>query len=302
MIEQRVAISNYLSHTNDGVAIRELARQQEVHASTVLRQIQRIENARDDLLIEAFLKDPIEPSVEVQNKVFNLLRIPQTCIIASASAKRAIVAASGGKAIDRFDHRFVGLWRLLGLIKLEKVGKEISRYNITDKAAITDAPNDVVKEDDAGETSRNYMRKYDQHPLTLLGRRKSKDGSSFLTKTEIDAGLLFHAIFITSKSKGGENFSKVNWENIKNAVPSQGNILSEFIADAQRGEDLFSRGIYHLGDGLADVVLLTCCFGIGIQEVEKRLGWSNRSGKIVLKIALGRLATFLKEQDDGMIG
>ena len=45
-----------------------------------------------------------------------------------------------------------------------------------------------------------------------------------------------------------------------------------------------------LGPGLSDVVFRVCCFLEGLETVEKRLGWSARSGKVVLKIALERLA------------
>ena len=45
-----------------------------------------------------------------------------------------------------------------------------------------------------------------------------------------------------------------------------------------------------LGPGLSDVVFRVCCFLEGLETAEKRLGWSARSGKVVLKIALERLA------------
>jgi hypothetical protein len=45
-----------------------------------------------------------------------------------------------------------------------------------------------------------------------------------------------------------------------------------------------------LGPGLADVALRTCCFLEGLETTERRMGWSARSGKVVLKIALQRLA------------
>jgi len=38
------------------------------------------------------------------------------------------------------------------------------------------------------------------------------------------------------------------------------------------------------------VVLRCCCSREGRETAEKRLGWSARSGKVVLKIALQRLA------------
>lgn len=45
----------YLSHTDDGVSLRALARHEGVHASTVLRRVRRYENRRDDLLVDLAL-------------------------------------------------------------------------------------------------------------------------------------------------------------------------------------------------------------------------------------------------------
>ena len=44
-----------------------------------------------------------------------------------------------------------------------------------------------------------------------------------------------------------------------------------------------------LGPGLSDVVLRCCCYLEGLETIEKKLSWSARSGKIVLRIALMRL-------------
>ena len=41
--------------------------------------------------------------------------------------------------------------------------------------------------------------------------------------------------------------------------------------------------------GMGDIVLRVCCFLEGIEMTERRLGWSARSGKIVLRLALIRL-------------
>ncbi|KPN62448.1 hypothetical protein SAMN04488527_12320 [Aliiroseovarius crassostreae] len=49
------AVKLYLEHTERGETIRALARQKGVHASTVLRQVQKTETRRDDPLIDNFL-------------------------------------------------------------------------------------------------------------------------------------------------------------------------------------------------------------------------------------------------------
>ena len=50
-----------------------------------------------------------------------------------------------------------------------------------------------------------------------------------------------------------------------------------------------------LGPGLADMALRCCCYMEGLETAERRLGWSARSGKIVLRIALHMLARHYAE-------
>ena len=45
-------VQAYLVHTGDGLSLRELARQRGCHASTVMRQVRRYENRRDDPLVD----------------------------------------------------------------------------------------------------------------------------------------------------------------------------------------------------------------------------------------------------------
>lgn len=50
-----VALEAYLVHTEGGLSLRALARQRGCHASTVLRQVRRYENRRDDPLVDEAL-------------------------------------------------------------------------------------------------------------------------------------------------------------------------------------------------------------------------------------------------------
>jgi hypothetical protein len=59
---------------------------------------------------------------------------------------------------------------------------------------------------------------------------------------------------------------------------------------ARAARDRFHAAMQALGPGLSDVVFRVCCFLEGLETAEKRLGWSARSGKVVLRIALQRLA------------
>ncbi|HAR51660.1 MAG TPA: helix-turn-helix domain containing protein, partial [Roseovarius nubinhibens] len=59
-----------------------------------------------------------------------------------------------------------------------------------------------------------------------------------------------------------------------------------------------------LGPGLGDIALRCCCHLEGLESAERRMGWSARSGKIVLRIALQRLKRFYDGLGDeaAMIG
>ena len=54
----------------------------------------------------------------------------------------------------------------------------------------------------------------------------------------------------------------------------------------------FHAAIDQVGPGLADICWRVVCAGEGIGGAEKALGWPSRSGKLVLGLALDRLARF----------
>lgn len=54
----------------------------------------------------------------------------------------------------------------------------------------------------------------------------------------------------------------------------------------------FHAAVDHVGPGLADICWRVICAGEGIGGAEKALGWPARSGKLVLGLALDRLAQF----------
>jgi hypothetical protein len=56
----------------------------------------------------------------------------------------------------------------------------------------------------------------------------------------------------------------------------------------------FEAAIAHVGSGLADVLWRVVCAGEGLAEAEKALGWPARAGKLVLGLALDRLADFYR--------
>jgi hypothetical protein len=56
----------------------------------------------------------------------------------------------------------------------------------------------------------------------------------------------------------------------------------------------FDAAVAAAGPGLSDILWRVVCAGEGLPEAERGLAWPARSGKLVLKLALDRLAVFYK--------
>ena len=59
-------------------------------------------------------------------------------------------------------------------------------------------------------------------------------------------------------------------------------------------KDRFQRAETHLGSDLVDIAWRVICGGEAVPVAEKSLGWPARSGKLVLRIALDRIADFYR--------
>ncbi|MEO1047299.1 MAG: DUF6456 domain-containing protein [Pseudomonadota bacterium] len=56
----------------------------------------------------------------------------------------------------------------------------------------------------------------------------------------------------------------------------------------------FEAAMAQAGRGLEDVLWRVVCAGEGLPDAEKSLGWPARSGKLVLRLALDRVADFYR--------
>ena len=56
----------------------------------------------------------------------------------------------------------------------------------------------------------------------------------------------------------------------------------------------FDAALREAGSGLQDILWRVVCAGEGLPDAERQLGWPARSGKLVLKLALERVADFYR--------
>lgn len=140
------------------------------------------------------------------------------------------------------------------------------------------------------ETGQRRRMRYNmaESPLTALARRKDRDGQPFLSDDMVRAGERLREDFELAQM--GPRVTQ-NWERFLTGGGRGSFVPDSGIGDGPSGARArVARALTDLGPGLSDVALRCCCYLDGLELAEKRMGWSARSGKIVLRIALQRLS------------
>ncbi len=154
-------------------------------------------------------------------------------------------------------------------------------------------PGERVIADGAG-AARRMRCNMAESPLHLLARRRDRRGRPFLTTSQVQAGERLREDF-----ELGQMAPRVtqNWERFLTGGTSASAPAGRenLPRGPQAARERFAKAVAAMGPGLADIAVRCCCFLEGLEQAERRLGWSARSGKIVLRIALERLARHYDE-------
>lgn len=142
----------------------------------------------------------------------------------------------------------------------------------------------VARADGAVESIRVNVG---ESPLGWLARRKGADGQPFLEPEEVEAGERLRDDFEAAQMgpRVAQDWRKFLTPRDGASGPGAGPCEGPSAA-----RDRFAKALAELGPGLSDAALRACCFLEGLEATERRMGWSARSGKVVLKLALQRLA------------
>lgn len=343
------ALKLYVSHTEDGLSFRALARKQGQHASTVMRAVRRMELRRDDPLIDeaivalcapvnpapkdrrkerydmtaspnaqSFVADEATINAEAKRVLRHLLE-PGALLAFAPDMEKAVVVrehADGRNTRSAVvDRTIAQAFALKDWISCRKPGR-VATYEITSagRAALKrlvehPTPAGFAESatpfgdqhrvwgerevsDDAGPRRIRYNMA--ESPVTVLGRRRDKDGKAFLEPDLVIAADRLREDFELAQM--GPRVTQ-NWERFLT-----GGDRGSIRADGGPGDgprvarDRVAAALRDLGPGLGDVALRVCCFLEGIETAEQRLGWAARSGKIVLRIALQRLSRHYHER------
>ena len=356
------AARRYIAHTEDGLSIRALARTGKCHASTVLRQIRRVENLRDDQLVDEALRglgrfrtrhrggvdheepetmtmhqpiedDTVPDATTLRREACRILRRlcdPGAVMAVAPDMDKAVVVRDTGDGttvrLAVLDRAVARAMALKDWIACDQPGR-VSRYRITAAGrtelnrllaeagnfALTEAPGlsegrahfDHAAPADAGDTAEAAPRRIRygavDSPVAMLARRRDRDGQPFLEPDLVRAGARLSEDFELAQM--GPRTTQ-NWDRFLTAgvqVPAPGGVVAQ---GPEAAKLRVAGALRELGPGLGDVALRCCCYQQGLETAERRMGWSARSGKIVLRIALQRLKRHYDSLGDagGLIG
>lgn len=127
-----------------------------------------------------------------------------------------------------------------------------------------------------------------ESPLGQLMRRRTRDGSPFLSDAEFRAGERLRADYTR-----GQIMPRLgaNWgASVGSGRRADGNGIAELTDAALAARLRVERAVAAVGPELSGVLIDICCFLKGLELVETERGWPVRSAKIVLKTALGVLS------------
>jgi Domain of unknown function (DUF6456) len=131
-----------------------------------------------------------------------------------------------------------------------------------------------------------------ESPLAWLRQRKDRDGEPLISQAQFDAGERLRADFWFAQMTPRVT---VNWST--GAPPQRGRRAgmtyrsNADVQDAVAGaRERVRRVLTAVGPELAGVLIDVCCHLKGLEDAERAAGWPQRSGKVVLQLALTRLA------------
>ncbi|MGI2035287.1 DUF6456 domain-containing protein [Rhizobium panacihumi] len=156
-------------------------------------------------------------------------------------------------------------------------------------AEFADQHRDMVEETALVAGARQRVsRNISESPLAPLARLKDRGGEPFLPIAAFDAGERLAADFTRGQMQPRITAS---WEpRLETSGGRSGAGGAEISDGAMAARDRFARAVEAIGPELSGVAVDVCCFGKGLEVVERERLWPARSAKLMLRAALLALA------------
>lgn len=127
-----------------------------------------------------------------------------------------------------------------------------------------------------------------ESPLTWLARRKDRHGNSLVDAVQLAAGERLRIDF----TRAGLNPRvTANWispvAQARRGADAGAAALADFVIAAK---ERVARALDAVGPELSGLLLDVCCFLKGLEAVERERRWPRHTARVVLSLALDRLA------------
>ncbi|MCE1235069.1 MAG: DUF6456 domain-containing protein [Hyphomicrobiales bacterium] len=208
------------------------------------------------------------------------------------------VAGRDGLKRARLDPARLDAWRDAGWVRID--GASPRRIRLTDLGRARLRRAETLGEIDGFRLQHGEVRPsgaagavgaatdHAESPLAWLARRRDRDGRAYLSPARLAAGERLRADYTLAKMMPTvtSNWSIGRIQGGAAGVAGLADLTDRAVAARGRVEAALAA----VGLDLAGVLVDVCCFLKGLETVESERRWPARSAKVVLDIALGRLA------------
>jgi hypothetical protein len=224
---------------------------------------------------------------EIQREAARVLRHLAKGRLERRPQSFACVSRAGGRAKFTLSHAMTAIFRARGwiaeddsgLLVLAPAGRAwIQASKGEGITAFRDQHGDVASDGQGVRIERAGS------PLAYL-KRLEVDGAAFLTPAECEAADRLERDFERAQLRPRLTM-EFGGVRVDTARGGQGAAGVSAIDAKRRCLDALDAA----GPGLGDLLFETICMARGLNEAERDFGWPARSGKAIVKIALGRLA------------
>lgn len=143
----------------------------------------------------------------------------------------------------------------------------------------------------AGAAKRKPRFSDTESPLAWLRSRRDKAGENLISPEEFEAGERLRADYTLASL---EPRLAMSWDMaVTSGARGRSGPRPESLVTGERAlaaKQRLHRALDAVGPELSSILLEVCCLERGLEAAERRLGWPQRSGKLILRMALKALA------------
>ncbi len=126
-----------------------------------------------------------------------------------------------------------------------------------------------------------------ESPLLWLSRRKGRDGAAMISQSAFVAGERLRQDYTMANLTPRVT---ADWSNPTRGSRGGGAAMAHFSDTMLAARQRVDKALHECGPEFSGVLLDLCCFLKGLEQIESEHQWPVRSGKVVVNLALSRLA------------